>query len=363
MKRPPVPGRARQLFLAAGCAAFVSCSGSTPSSTQQTADAPPKPPARTGPLLFVTNEVGGDVTVIDPAAAKVVTTIKIGKRPRGITLSPDGKTLYVALSGTPIAGPGVDESKLPPADKKADGIGVVSVDELRLLRVIAGGSDPETVAVSRDGTRLFVANEDVGEASAIDISDGHVLGTFKVGGEPEGVHLRPDGGVVYVTSEEDNQVTVIDTTTLKPVATIAVGPRPRSTAFLPDSSRAYVPAENGSSISVIDAKAHKLLQTIMLTGGQLVRPMGTAVSSDGKYLFATTGRGKNVVFIDTATNQQIGSVEVGDRPWGIAVSPDGKTIFTANGPSNDVSIVDVESRMVKAKVKGGDRPWGVAYVP
>ena len=91
--------------------------------------------------------------------------------------------------------------------------------------------------------------------------------------------------------------------------------------------------------------------------------MGTAVSPDGKYLFATTGRGKNVVFIDTAANQQIASVEVGDRPWGIAVSADGRTIFTANGPSNDVSIVDVESRMVKAKVKGGDRPWGVAYVP
>ena len=89
--------------------------------------------------------------------------------------------------------------------------------------------------------------------------------------------------------------------------------------------------------------------------------MGTVVSPDGSRLFATTGRGKNVVFIDTATNQQIASVEVGDRPWGIAVSPDGKTIFTANGPSNDVSIVDVESRTVKAKVKAGNRPWGVAY--
>src|SRR5262249_20805530 len=158
---------------------------------------------------------------------------------------------------------------------------------------------------STDGTRLFVANEDVGEASAINVSDGQVLGTFKVGDEPEGVHLRPDGGVVYVTSEEDNQVTVIDTSTLKPIATIEVGPRPRSTAFLPDSSRAYVPAENGSSISVIDAQAHKLLQTIKLPGGQLVRPMGTAVSRDGSHLFATTGRGKNVVFIDTKTNEQI----------------------------------------------------------
>ena len=168
---------------------------------------------------------------------------------------------------------------------------------------------------------------------------------------------------MYVTSEEDNRVTVIDTATLKSVASIPVGPRPRSTAFLPDSSRAYVPAENGASISVIDAKAHRVLHTIMLPGGSLVRPMGTAVSPDGTRLFATTGRGKHVVIIDTATNQQIGEVEVGERPWGIAVSSDGRTVYTANGPSNDVSIVDVVSKTVKAKVKAGSRPWGIAYVP
>src|SRR5262245_19604678 len=156
MMRPSVSGRARLSLFAASCIFAASCSGSTPSSAP-TADAPASRPPRTGPLLFVTNEVGGDLTVIDPVAASVVTTIKIGKRPRGITLSPDRKTLYVAVSGTPIAGPGVDDSKLPPADKKADGIGVVSVDEMRLVRVIKGGSDPENVAVSTDGTRLFVA--------------------------------------------------------------------------------------------------------------------------------------------------------------------------------------------------------------
>src|SRR5215510_13853576 len=113
-------------------------------------------------------------------------------------------------------------------------------------------------------------------------------------------------------------------------------------------------------MTMIDAQRHRVLKMIPLKG-ELVRPMGTAVSPDGKYLYTTTGRGKHVVIIDTATNQQVGDIEVGERPWGIAVSPDGKTLFTANGPSNDVSFVDVESRTVKSKVKAGDRPWRVAY--
>ena len=121
-------------------------------------------------------------------------------------------------------------------------------------------------------------------------------------------------------------------------------------------------SENGASVSYIDAQKHVVLKTIQLTG-QLVRPMGGVAAPDGKHVFITTGRGKNVLIIDTATQQPVATIEVGERPWGIDVSADGKTVFTANGPSNDVSFVDVETRMVTAKVKVGDRPWGVLFVP
>jgi len=347
------------LLLAAACSRSEA-----PQPAPAATSAPSAENARpAGGRLFVTNEVSGDISVIDITAQKVITTIPVGKRPRGIRVSPDGSTLYVALSGSPIAGPGVDESKLPPPDKRADGIGVVSVADHRLLRIVKAGSDPEQTAISQDGTRLFVANEDVGEASVVAVDDGHVVASLKVGGEPEGVEMRPDGQVVYVTSEEDGHVAVIDTAALKVLKTLDVGPRPRSTAFLPDSSRAYVSSENGGSIAVIDAMKHTVLETIKLTGGQLVRPMGVVASPDGKFVFVTTGRGKNVVILETATNKQIASIEVGERPWGIAVSPDGGTVFTANGPSNDVSIVDVASRAVKAKVPVGDRPWGIVFVP
>src|SRR5271170_3918482 len=55
--------------------------------------------------LFVSNEHGGTVTVINGSDFSVAATIPVGKRPRGIHASPDGKTLYVAVSGTPIEPP------------------------------------------------------------------------------------------------------------------------------------------------------------------------------------------------------------------------------------------------------------------
>ncbi|WP_414717598.1 hypothetical protein [Steroidobacter sp.] len=56
--------------------------------------------------MYVTNEMSGDMTVIDSQTHRVLATVPLGKRPRGIQLSPDGTQLFVALSGSPIAGPG-----------------------------------------------------------------------------------------------------------------------------------------------------------------------------------------------------------------------------------------------------------------
>ena len=91
--------------------------------------------------IFVSNEKSGNLTVASRAGFKVVATIPVGKRPRGIHASPDGKTVYVALSGTPIEPPPKldangnpvfqkgrdDEEDKAPADKSADGIGLVDV--------------------------------------------------------------------------------------------------------------------------------------------------------------------------------------------------------------------------------------------
>src|SRR4029434_4016721 len=99
----------------------------------------------------------------------------------------------VALSGSPKAGPGSDEMKLPPPDRTADGVGLLDLEKLRLLKVLKSGQDPESFDVSRDGKLLFVSNEETAETSVVDMRSGKVVTRMKVGGEPEGVTLRPDG--------------------------------------------------------------------------------------------------------------------------------------------------------------------------
>lgn len=335
---------------------LAGCSSAPPPAAVQER----QPPAPKGEyLIYVTNENSGDVSVIDSGTMEVFTTIPVGKRPRGIHASADRKTVYVALSGSPPAPPGVDESTLPPPDKSADGVGLIDVSQYKVVRTIRCGSDPEQFDLSKDGKLIFVSNEDDAKTSIVDIATGATLQTVTVGAEPEGVTTSPDGKFIYVTSEDSGTVTVVDPVAHKAIKTFKVGRRPRSVAFLPDGKHAYVTNENDGVVSLVDSVKHQTIRPIRLGEAGKVKPMHAIVSADGASVYVSSGRGKKVFIVDTARNEVSGEIEVGQRPWGLALSPDGKTLFAADGPAGMVVVVDLASKTVVKKIKAGNGPWGV----
>jgi YVTN family beta-propeller protein len=332
-------------YLLWGCLLFAGCARTIPETA--------------GHKIYITNETTGDLSIVDGTKLEVEATLPLGKRPRGIHASPDGKLIYVALSGSPIAGPGVDEDSLPPADKSADGIGVVDVAARKLVKVIHVGSDPEEFDLSADGKTLYVSNEDIGGASIVDLTNDSIIATVKTGDEPEGVGFSPDGKHVWVTSEDAGTVAVIESATRSVVKNIPVGRRPRTIAFFPDSSRAWVNAENDAAVVLVDAVKHEVSRRAVLGEPGKVKPMCVKLSRDAKSLYVSTGRGRRVLVLDPETGAQRGEVEVGTRPWGIGLSPDGKTLYSANGPSNDMTVVDVMKMSVKKKIPLTGSPWGI----
>ena len=368
-----VTGRGWPRALALGLlatAAAAGCNRSAPEPAKSAAppaqSAPtPAPKPTSGPRIYVSDETGKDIVVVDPVAGEVVGRIEVGKRPRGVKLSKDGKQLLIALSGSPLGGPNVDESKLPPADRAADGIGVVDLASGKAIRKFKSGQDPESFDISPDGKFLYVSNEDAAEMSVLDLATGEVIARVKVGEEPEGVTVRPDGRIVYVSCEGENEVVAIDTASLKVVGRIKTPARPRSVVFTPDSKIAFIATENGGAVSVVNAQKHTLLESIKIppTEGTPMppRPMGTALAPDGSAVYVSFGRAKSIGIIDVKTRKLTRVIEnVGGRPWGIAVSPDGRKLYTANGPSGDVSVVDIASGAVEKQIKVGGSPWGVA---
>lgn len=314
--------------------------------------------------LYVSNEDGESVTVLDTATNAVIATLAIGKRPRGLKLTADGSRLFVAVSGLPKCPPSVPDEECAKLkrDLKADGIAVVDTATHQVVKVLHAGSDPEQFALSRDGRKLFVANEDSATLSVVDVMRGTVVQRVPVGREPEGVAVTPDGRWVLVTNESDNSVSIIDTGTLKIVKSVQVGKRPRDIAFTPDGRTAYVSGEFDASVYRMTVPQGEPVERVVELRKE-ARPMGIVLDSRSNRLYVTTGRGGSVAVIDSTSNKLLSEVQVGTRPWGLALSQDGRWLYTANGPSDDIAVVDTSTLSTVRHVRVGRSPWGVAVGP
>ena len=302
--------------------------------------------------------------MLDVARLEAVATIEVGKRPRGLVLSRDGKRLYIAVSGMPKCPPPISEQECArlPRDRQADGVAVVDTAALKVLRRMGGVTDPERVELSRDGRHLFVTDEDDARLTVLDVARGTVLARVRVGREPEGVRASADGRWVLVTSEGDNSVSIVDTRTYAVKHLVSVGARPRDLAFAADGRSAFVPGEaDGSLYRIALPTGSPATRAVQLR--KEARPMGVVLDAAHGRLYVSTGHGGSVAVIALRDDTLEREVPVGGRPWGIALGRDGQRLCTANGPAGDVAIIDTNTLTVLGKVKAGHGPWGVVVGP
>ena len=137
------------------------------------------------------------------------------------------------------------------------------LDELvRNVARIDGVDFPVSVVASADGSRLYVSNYFSETVSVIDATkvevgvfdqQAAVLDLIRVATGPQGLALSPDGSRLYVTHFPDgNAITVVDTASSAAVDSIAVESGPvRGLAISRDGQKLYTANYFSSSVSVL----------------------------------------------------------------------------------------------------------------
>ncbi len=291
------------------------------------------------PRVFVTNEGGDSVSVIDAATNRVTATIDIGKRPRGVGVSADGSEIYVAISGD-------------------NAIAVIDAETLAVKRTFPSGDDPETFAVHPNGN-LYISNEENAKASVFNPTTGELVAEIKVGIEPEGVAIAPDGSRAIVTSESTNMLHLIAIPEHTIVANILVGARPRAASFSADGKVAYATSEISGEVKKVDVASGKIIGRMPLADNK-AKPKDSLASREGKRLFFACCRANRVFVLDEKTLEIVHEIAVGNRVWGLALNRDGSRLYTTDGASNQVSVIDTTADKVIATIPVGKMPWGIA---
>jgi PQQ-dependent catabolism-associated beta-propeller protein len=259
-------------------------------------------PAARAETAYVSDEAANVVHVIHAPRWKEAASIAVGKRPRGMELSHDGKRLYVALGND-------------------DRIDVIDLASRKVVDQLPSGPDPERFVVSPDGRWLYVANENDNTVSFVDIARRKIVHEVPVGAEPEGMAVSPDGRWVICTSESASLVHFIDAASATLVDSVLVGTRPRDAVFSADGSQLWVSSETRASVAVFAMPSRKVAHTIDFDDDDnapaTVQAVGLVLRP--QRAFVALGRGNAVAEVDPAGFAIRRYFPVGNRNWGIGV--------------------------------------------
>jgi DNA-binding beta-propeller fold protein YncE len=160
---------------------------------------------------------------------------------------------------------------------------------------------PRDIAVSPDGKTLLVALNLADAAAVVDTATGSVR-YVSVGHYPYGAGIRADGRYGMVTSETGGTVSVIDLAAASLVKTIQVAPRlshPEGIAVDPKAPLAFVANASQDTITVIDTDTMTVARTLSVerSQGNGSMPTYVSVTPDGcDLLSADSGEDAVAVF-------------------------------------------------------------------
>ncbi len=193
-----------------------------------------------GALLYALNNSDQQLYVIDTHGGRAVARLRVGDHPLSARLSKDGKTLYVAnLGSANVAIVDVSESSHP-----------------TIVGTLATDPHPNDVALTADG-RLFVSCGNTNNVIAFDVKSRQRLEVISTalgpkapaGSTPNSLALSPDGKRLYVANADNNSVSVIDVEDRgksRPLGFLPTGWYPTLVTTTADGKRIIIGSGKGS---------------------------------------------------------------------------------------------------------------------
>jgi YVTN family beta-propeller protein len=319
-----------------------------------------------GATLLVANPDSGSVSAVDTRTLEKIAETHVGGDPRGLSLSPDGRFLYVACQSEATAA-------------------VLQVRPLRLLASIPVGAEPYDIVADQRGRLLYVTSSATAAVAIVAVAPTHVrpghrpaqllnrvVDRIAVSPRPKGLALSNDGTRLYVTHFLTGEISVIDTARREVTRVISTGldsNMAQRIVLHSGGDRAYVPHVRSRTIALLpmfDDTVFPMVSVVDLVTGQLMPqerldlsldriavnlPFDVAFSRDGRYAYVVGLGSGDFSMIDLQTRRRVDSVDVGDGPRGIALAPDGLTAYVTNSLSGDVSVIDLPALRERYRVR------------
>jgi YVTN family beta-propeller protein len=189
-------------------------------------------------VVLVSNYQSGTVSAIRSSDYRVLATLTVGRRPRGIAFTPDGTRAFVAIMGE-------------------NALAEIDVNHLKVDRHIRGvGRQPRHLVPTPDGRSMYISFNGEGTVARFDMTTRAVVSRASVGSQPRTEVLSADGRRLFVVAYKDALVSVLDTRSMKVAGRARTGKLPVGCDVTPDGRQLWVTNYTSHSTWVYDVPDH-----------------------------------------------------------------------------------------------------------
>ena len=227
-----------------------------------------------GKFVVVPIRDGDKVDIVDVAKHEVVKSLPI-KEPHNALNTGSNRYTFVSSMGS-------------------HEINVIDLEKMEYSAVIPAGGRTRPYVVSPDGKTMYVAVADFHGFVIVDVPGKKVVERVEMPAEhptphplqyesadtrTHGLALTPDGSELWVTSLLDDCLYIYDVKTKKIVGKVPTGAGPNWLAFSPDGGHLYVSNADSGDVSVIDVRGRREITRVKV--GKAPKRLAIAVAPPG----------------------------------------------------------------------------------
>jgi YVTN family beta-propeller protein len=216
-------------------------------------------------------------------------------------------------------------------------VAIINTANLSLVDTVLVGSNPRGVAISPDGSRLFVATSGASSLAVLDTTTNQLLPGIPLPTLPSDVEVGLEGRVYVTPATQDTGIMQVDGSTGEYIGDYSLGVSIYFGGFLeisPDGTSLYFANQGLSSGTLAEFSVSTSTPTLVYSTGSLgSNGEDLALSHAGDFISYAVGTGNDgydIFSLSTDDYAILGSFETGAYPSEITFSPDDRIAYTVH---------------------------------
>lgn len=286
-----------------------------------------------GRKAYATSFGSDEVSVIDLARRAVVGKVKVGGQTHHIQVSPQGRWAYATVGS-------------------ANAVAIIDTRTDALAATVPVAEGPTYVVFTPDGRKAYVSSKS-GIISVIDVAQPQVVKEIALEGKPDHLALSADGSRLYVADGQNGQLVVIDTVqdTITAAVPVGTGPHGVAVAVKKGQERVYVGNRGQTTLSIVDPVSLAVVGTVDLG----VSPEHLTASADGRTLYVGSIPDGSLFVLEVARDRVTKRIAVGGEIHQISlIEKPEPVVGPMRVPLNEDGYRDLEADQLAAMLEAKD---------